>query len=541
MRSFVPYLVWRGGVKKHLALLGLQATLASSIFGITTFAVSADYDPPVGDKWWTAGQEATFPAISHYQNAFGTYSVLNAEGPIETKDHSFFAALGTNGRACVTCHQPANGMSLAAASVRDRWQASAGKDPLFAAIDGSNCPSLLQGEKASHSLLLERGLIRVHLPWPPKASDGLDIDPEFKIDVVRDPTGCNLSPIYGINSPSHSVSVYRRPRVVANLRYVDQSFGAWSLKDGVLLPLDPVTGKRLASNIMADNRFASLQAQAADAIMTHLEATVPADQDVLDKIAGFERQLYGAMSNHRIGGSLTDGGATGGPEALRDGKATVVGGFTFDSDFPELEGWRTSRVLQDQPWDRDWPKQTVKPSRVAEDQESPAQHDFRDSVARGYDLFMYRTFLIRDVANGTDFGLGNPVKNACVLCHNMQRTGMDAAPGFMDIGTTSLPDATRTSELPLFRITCRRDAPPQPYRGRVIYTYDPGRALVTGRCRDVGAINMQQFRGLAARAPYFSNGSAKTLGDVIDYYNRRFKIHYSKRDREDLINFLSVL
>jgi hypothetical protein len=528
-------------VKRSPMLRGLQTVLASSILGLVTLAVSADQEPVVGLKWWTAGQAGTFSANSLYPNAAGVYSVLNADGPIETKDHPFFAALGTNGRGCVTCHQPANGMSLAAATVRDRWQETGGKDPLFAAIDGSNCPSLPQGEKASHSLLLERGLVRVHLPWPPKTADGSDIDPEFKIDVIRDPTGCNLSPIYGINSPSHSVSVYRRPRVVANLRYVDQSFGAWSLKDGALLPLDPVTGKRLASNIMADNRFPSLQAQAADAVESHLQADIPANQGVLDEIAKFERQLYGAMFIHRIGGSLTDGGATGGPAALRDGKATVVGGFTFDSDFPELEGWRTSRVLENQPWDRDWPKQPVKAARIAEDQESPAQHAFRDSVARGYDLFMYRTFLIRDVANGTDFGLGNPVKNACVLCHNMQRLGMDAAPGFMDIGTTTLPDADRTAELPLFKITCRPDAPPQPYRGRVIYTYDPGRALVTGRCRDVGAINMQQFRGLAVRAPYFSNGSAKTLGDVINYYNRRFKIHLSDRDRQDLVNFLSVL
>ena len=29
-------------------------------------------------------------------------------------------------------------------------------------------------------------------------------------------------------------------------------------------------------------------------------------------------------------------------------------------------------------------------------------------------------------------------------------------------------------------------------------------------------------RGLAARAPYFANGSAKSLREVVDFYDRRF-------------------
>jgi cytochrome c peroxidase len=54
-------------------------------------------------------------------------------------------------------------------------------------------------------------------------------------------------------------------------------------------------------------------------------------------------------------------------------------------------------------------------------------------------------------------------------------------------------------------------------------------------------ITMQQFRGLAARAPYFSNGSAKTLREVVDFYERRFQIGYTEEEKQDLVNFLSVL
>ena len=70
---------------------------------------------------------------------------------------------------------------------------------------------------------------------------------------------------------------------------------------------------------------------------------------------------------------------------------------------------------------------------------------------------------------------------------------------------------------------------------------EAGRALITGRCADVGSITMQQFRGLAARAPYFANGSAKDLRELVDYYDRRFDMKLTGQEKIDLINFLSVL
>ena len=49
------------------------------------------------------------------------------------------------------------------------------------------------------------------------------------------------------------------------------------------------------------------------------------------------------------------------------------------------------------------------------------------------------------------------------------------------------------------------------------------------------------LRGLAARAPYFHNGLAATLADVVDFYNGRFKIGLSAQERSDLIAFLKAL
>jgi cytochrome c peroxidase len=75
----------------------------------------------------------------------------------------------------------------------------------------------------------------------------------------------------------------------------------------------------------------------------------------------------------------------------------------------------------------------------------------------------------------------------------------------------------------------------------VIYTSDPGYALTTGRCADVGKITLQSMRGLAARAPYFSNGSAKTLRDVVDFYDRRYDIGYTEQEKQDLVNLMGAL
>ncbi len=138
-------------------------------------------------------------------------------GAIETKNHAFFTPHGPDGRACITCHQPADGMALSAQTVRKRWDDTGGKDPLFAGYDGSNCPTLPRGERASHSLLLDHGLIRIQRPWPPKTWQGRPVKPDFTIEVVRDPWGCETGKVYGLKAGN--ISVYRRPRAVANLKY----------------------------------------------------------------------------------------------------------------------------------------------------------------------------------------------------------------------------------------------------------------------------------------------------------------------------------
>ena len=41
--------------------------------------------------------------------------------------------------------------------------------------------------------------------------------------------------------------------------------------------------------------------------------------------------------------------------------------------------------------------------------------------------------------------------------------------------------------------------------------------------------------------PYFHNGSAATLLDVVTFYDQRFGIGFTDQEKRDLVNFLNTL
>jgi hypothetical protein len=474
-------------------------------------------------RWWAPGERRTFPARLSYDNDAGSVTTLSLAGPTQTDDHPFFTALGSNGRACVSCHQPADGMSLSVATIKARWQQTGGNDPLFAAVDGSNCPSLPQAQASSHSLLLERGLFRVFRPWPPKPSFAGPVTPQFSIEVVRDPTGCNTDPRYGLHARNPMISVYRRPRPATNLKFSTAAEFAFEPKTGLPLLIDPATSQPISGNLMADARNSSLPMQATEALLTHLQASPRQAPATLQRILEFESQLISAQSRDRWGSPLTAAGARGGPRALSEARAGELQSASSNPIWNEFQSWATLPEV---------------PTAGAA---AHAQREFRASVARGAELFVKRTFLIWDTAGVTSMGFGNPVRNSCAFCHNMAHAGLDVAPGQVDLGTVNEPFADPAPELPLFKLTCDARYPPHPHQGRVVYTHDPGYALTTGKCIDIGKITTQPMRALGARAPYFSNGSAATLRAVVDFYERRYAIGLTEREKQDLTNLMSVL
>ena len=68
-------------------------------------------------RWWSPGEGTRLPAYVTYPNAWGEVGILNTAGAVDTKGHPFFEPIGQNGRACVSCHQPGNGMSISVAAM----------------------------------------------------------------------------------------------------------------------------------------------------------------------------------------------------------------------------------------------------------------------------------------------------------------------------------------------------------------------------------------------------------------------------------------
>ena len=104
----------------------------------------------------------------------------------------------------------------------------------------------------------------------------------------------------------------------------------------------------------------------------------------------------------------------------------------------------------------------------------------------------------------------------------------------MNIGIADVTNPLGVNYLPFITLRHKLTA-------AVITTTDPGRALVTGKWADIGKFKGPILRGLSARAPYFHNGSAESLKDVVEFYNVRFGMGLTESEKADLAEFLSTL
>jgi hypothetical protein len=118
------------------------------------------------------GQQITLiPNGTFFANPNGASETYSTVGGGIDETGPFFQSLGTNGRSCATCHQPSDGMSIAAANVQQRFVLTQGQDPIFRLVDGANCNhsidvSTLEERQAAYSLLRTRGLIRIAIAVP---------------------------------------------------------------------------------------------------------------------------------------------------------------------------------------------------------------------------------------------------------------------------------------------------------------------------------------------------------------------------------------
>ena len=397
-------------------------------------------------------------------NSTGVAQTLVSGSEFVSADEPFFQSLGTNGRACVTCHAPNQGWSLVPADVQRLFAASGGRHPLFRPVDGATSPvadiSTVAARREAYALLLARGVIRVGLPVPPGA--------DFDLIGVDDP--------YRFAGAAE-LSLFRRPLPATNLAFLSSVM--W---DGRETPGGrPVT--------------ADLMLQANDATVGHAQAA-PIDEMTRRRIVDFEVRLTTAQTHDRGVGLLSADDANGGPRAL-----------TAQPYWPYINSRLDPGSVTAEPFT------VFKAWATAVGRGSAA----RQAVARGESLFNERTHDGRLMCSG---------------CHNAPNVGSNSTGSFFDVGVASAE--RRTPDMPLYTFGCRKGGAP-------IQTTDPGRALITGRCTDIGRFKVPVLRGLAARAPYFHDGSAATLEDVVDHYERKFGFLFVGTDKADLVAFLRAL
>jgi cytochrome c peroxidase len=444
----------------------------------------------------TSGQ--ALPNLFPLPNGSGlleTYNINNQ--PVSLKG-AFFQSLGTNGRSCSSCHLPTEGWGVSAAEIQVRFLLTQGMDPIFRPNDGANCDqnintSTLDGRRQAYSLLINRGLIRIALAVPAAA--------QFTVVKVYNPYGCG---------DSSTLSMYRRPLPATNLGFL--STVMWDGREST----PPTTQKITYPN--TGQLIVDLTQQAIDATTIHAQGETPTAAQLQD-IVNFETSLRTAQAYDYQAGLLNALGASGGPAALAS-QQFFIG---INDSFPQSFGFNpTGAAFNPDIFNlfNAWVN---------------SQNSARASIARGQALFNSKPITISGVAGINDIvGLPASFSGTCGTCHDSPNAGDHSVSAPLNIGVADLTSPLDVSYLPVF--TLMNNA-----TGAVVQTTDPGRALITGNWADIGKVKGPVLRGLASRAPYFHNGSALSLADVLNFYDKRFNIGFTAQEIADLTAFLNAL
>jgi cytochrome c peroxidase len=214
----------------------------------------------------------------------------------------------------------------------------------------------------------------------------------------------------------------------------------------------------------------------------------PAAPETVETIAVYEEGLAFAQEFVFGAGWLTACGGRGGPENLSD-EGRLSGRFDlYDAWIGLAPGTCTS---------------------VSADEK-------RAQIARGQELF-----------NSPNAGGGR-----CGGCHDTANDGSNANGVLFDVGASRAQ--FRRAGMPLYTL---RNIATLALRE----TTDPGRALRSGRWTDLDHFKVPSLRGLAARPPYFHNGIAATLDDVVTHYEVALGFVFTPAEKEDLVAFMKAL
>ena len=427
------------------------------------------------------------------RDATGAFTTVSTQGAIDL-NNEFFQDLGSNGRRCVSCHVPTVGWTITPAQLKrafddtdgGAYEDGLGLGAVFRTVDGANSPlanvSTKSKRRDAYSMLLNRGVIRIGLPMPANA--------EFDLVAVDDP--------YHYASAAE-LSLFRRPLPTTNLKF--DSTVMW---DG----REVVPGATVASELLT---------QSSDAVTTHAQGK-PLSAAQRQSIVDFETSLASAQIYDDEAKSLSDAGADGGPKAILHQEFHIG----INDNFGDSKTGAAFNPIVFDVFDA-W---THAGGRHAE---------ARRAIARGQALFNTKPIAITGVSGINDeAAFGKPAKlvGTCTTCHDTPNGGNHSVVAPLNIG---LVDASRrTADMPLYTLRNKTT-------GETVKVTDPGRAMISGKWAHIGRFKGPMLRDLAPRAPYFHNGFAKNLDEVVEFYNTRFNIKLTYREKSDLVAFLGSL
>ncbi|WP_189440169.1 hypothetical protein [Rhodanobacter panaciterrae] len=424
----------------------------------------------------------------------------NAPGGSIDSSNPFFQSFGSNGRSCNSCHRQAQGWSITPDELRQRFTKTNGNDPIFALVDGAVSPvadvSSVYARRIAYAMLLSRGVVRIGMPIPANA--------EFRLTKVDDP--------YGYAS-ARELSLFRRPLPSTNLIW--DTAVMWDGRE-TAAPFKPP----MDAGIDHEDLLESLASQARDAILGHEQAGAAPGAAIIDQIVDFETHLFTAQLSDQDAGQLNHSNGMGGANILAQQRFWIGINDVLGND-PTAEPFDENAMRLFDDWN---------------DPNAQFNHDpgsrARAAVARGQQLFNTLPIAITGVGGLNDATGQAVIHGTCSTCHDSPNIGNHSVALPINIG---IADASRrTPDMPLYTLTNYST-------GQTVQTTDPGLALRTGKWADIGKFKGPILRGVAARAPYFHNGSAAALGDVVDFYNTRFNINITAQQKHDLVAFLSAL
>lgn len=507
-----------------------------------------------------------------FQDDSGLQQSAPLNSSINAHNAFFDPSVGTNGQACVTCHQPNQALSIGVPTIQQAFAASDGTDPLFRLNDTADRPdadvSSTEARATAYKLFLDLGVVRIGKQFKGNSNPDnlLTTLSDFRVEH-QDTAQFGPLPNF-INDPQHpgiaTLSLFRRPLVNTNVNF--DSAVLWDGRDSIATIQSSQVPKAISSLLLGPQ--------------TNLQAN--------QEIADFMTQVFTDQVVDFGAGSTSALGAQGGVQNMVAMANDPARPCLYAVAFPQIPSGTTPTRTPFTP-----------ATCTAVDDNNP--HTFgsdifdawanqpdnnngaaaqRAAIVRGQEIFNNAVLTQPPDLNGKLLDVGsiaNGGVNAdhpdrlpagapmhCTTCHASHNLGNNPNPNFIGrIGTDSLDIlgnlvATRGTQdprvanilanaqkLPLY---CLRpnsnptgfDVAPCGTMAGDVKTTDPGRAMVTGLIADTGKFKPPILRNLAGRGPFFHAGTAKTLFDLIDFYDARFQINLTQQQKNDLAAFLEA-